>query len=153
MLRRSFVLGLMPAAALAASASGALATSAPRLVVSKSPTCGCCGAWAAHMRAAGFDVELRDMDQASLDAVKIHAGVPPELTSCHTGEIGGYVVEGHVPADDVKRLLALRPKLIGLAVPGMPVGSPGMEMGDAREPFDTIAFDASGRWEIFARHT
>lgn len=108
-----------------------------RMVVHKSPTCGCCLAWADQMRAAGFEVEIRDVDD--LTPIKTRLGVPPESTSCHTTEIAGYFVEGHVPAEDIERLLAERPDARGLAVPGMPLGSPGMEVpSGATQPFAVL---------------
>jgi len=96
----------------------------PKIVVTKDPNCGCCGGWVDHMKAAGFPVEVVTTPQ--VNRVKARLGVPDALASCHTAEVGGYVVEGHVPADAVKRLLADKPQAKGLAVPGMPVGSPGM---------------------------
>jgi hypothetical protein len=104
------------------------------------------------MRGAGFRVEARDVSQDSLLAVAAQAGVPRELGSCHTAQVGGYIVEGHVPAEDVRRLLRERPQVNGLAVPGMPIGSPGMEQGNRREPYSVIAFAAGGRTSVFARH-
>ncbi|WP_371227115.1 DUF411 domain-containing protein [Roseovarius sp. 2305UL8-3] len=124
----------------------------PRLMVAKSPTCGCCGAWVDAMRTAGFDVETRDVTQSALWELKERVGITDELSSCHTGMIDGYVIEGHVPAEDISRLLTERPDALGLTVPGMPVGSPGMEMGDTREPFETLLVHTGGRSEVFARH-
>jgi len=122
----------------------------PLVVVHKSPTCGCCQAWAEHMQAAGFPVETRDTQD--LDAIKAEVGVPYGQGSCHTARVGDYFVEGHVPADDVKRLLAERPDARGLTVPGMPVGSPGMEQGDAREPYDVLLVARDGSTTVFAHH-
>lgn len=127
-------------------ASGAEAV---EMVVYRSPTCGCCTAWVEHMRAAGFRVQVED--RVDLAPVKAEAGVPFDLSSCHTAVVEGYVVEGHVPAEDVRRLLAERPDVKGLAVPGMPVGSPGME-GPRPEPYTVVAFDGEGGREVFARH-
>ena len=120
----------------------------PSLTVSKDPTCGCCGGWVEHMRAAGFTVEV--IETNGLNRVKARLGVPATLASCHTGEIARYVIEGHVPAAEVKRLLAERPSAKGLAVPGMPVGSPGME-GGPDEAYDVVLFGATGR-RVFARY-
>lgn len=120
------------------------------LVVYKSPTCGCCGGWADHMRANGFTVIERDT--SDVGAVKQRLGVLPSLGSCHTAIIAGYVVEGHVPADDVIRLLEERPAIVGIAVPGMPAGSPGMEMVRPFESYEVIAFDKNGRTSVFSRH-
>lgn len=120
------------------------------VVVYKSPTCGCCDGWVTHMRAAGFRVVSRDT--SDVGAVKRRLGVLPTLQSCHTAIIGGYVVEGHVPADAITRLLAERPAIVGIAVPGMPAGSPGMESATPFEHYDVIAFDAAGRTSVFARY-
>jgi hypothetical protein len=122
----------------------------PIIRVNKDPTCGCCTAWVEHLRRAGFTVEVTET--AQMNTVKARLGVPRDLASCHTAEVAGYVVEGHVPAAEVRRLLAERPKAIGLAVPGMPVGSPGMEVS-GREPdfYEVILFGAEGR-SSFARY-
>ena len=114
-----------------------------------SPWCGCCAAWGDHMRDAGFSVRVTEMED--LAALKARYGVTAELASCHTALIGGYVVEGHVPAADVARLLKERPEATGLAVPGMPVGSPGMEMGSEQDPYEVVLF-GSGTRETFARY-
>lgn len=103
---------------------------APKMIVHKSASCGCCGLWVEHMRAAGFAVEVRNTDD--LNPLKERVGVPYGKGSCHTAEVGGYFIEGHVPADDVKRLLAEKPDAKGLVLPGMPMGSPGMESPDGR---------------------
>jgi len=147
MQRRTF---LIAAAALVAGAAGA--NPPPTLTVARSPACGCCGAWIEHMRAAGFEVEVHELAPDALADLKRRVGLRPEHASCHTATVQGYVVEGHVPAADVERLLAERPQGLGLAVPGMPVGSPGMEMGDRREPFDTLLIGVDGRARVFARH-
>ena len=121
------------------------------LVIYKGPHCGCCGGWEKHLRAAGFRVETRVTDD--LPAVKRSLGSPVEFWTCHTGLIGGYIVQGHVPAADVRRLLLERPKARGIVVPGMPLGSPGMEQGppSGYERYDTLAFDKNSSW-AFARH-
>jgi len=120
------------------------------VVVYKSPTCGCCSKWVDHMRAAGFHVVTHD--QEDLTQFKAEAGVPASLTSCHTAIVSSrYVIEGHVPAPDIKRLLREQPKIAGLAAPGMPAGSPGME-GARKEPYDVIAFDAQGKQSVFQKH-
>lgn len=134
--------------AIAALPLAARAQAAPALVVYKSPGCGCCGEWEKHMRAHGFEVDSRLA--SDIAAVKRKLGVPDALASCHTGVVSGYVIEGHVPAPDVRRLLREKPTAIGLAVPGMPAGSPGME-GGAPQPYASIAFDARRSW-VFARH-
>lgn len=121
-------------------------------VVYKSPTCGCCEKWIEHMGKAGFSLAPRDMSSGELMRQKVRLGLSGPQASCHTAEIGGYVVEGHVPADDVKRLLTEKPDAIGLAVPDMPVGSPGMEAGDAKEPYDVLLVKKDGTTEVFAKH-
>lgn len=105
-----------------------------------------------HLRASGFDVVVRDVDEAALLDMKASVRVPRALESCHTAVIGTYVVEGHVPAADIERLLRERPAVVGLAVPGMPIGSPGMEMGDRKDPYAVLSFDRDGRTAVFARH-
>jgi hypothetical protein len=119
------------------------------VTVYKSPACGCCKSWVDHLRQTGFRVVA--IDTNDLDAVKARHGVPNGLTSCHTGLVAGYVVEGHVPAEDVRRLLSQRPAIVGLAVPGMPVGSPGME-GAFKQRYDVLAFTRDGRSTVFASH-
>ena len=135
-----------------ASQGRATTASLPPLTVYKSATCGCCRAWVDHMRGAGFTV--RTVDTEDLGRVKGELGVPGTLQSCHTAVIGAYLVEGHVPAADVKQLLAQKPAVRGLAVPGMPIGSPGMEQGDPRDydRYEVMAFTAQGRTSVFARH-
>jgi hypothetical protein len=118
--------------------------------VVKSPTCGCCGQWVEHLRANGFAVQVTDTEDLYVNGRQL--GVPDELRSCHTATIEGYVIEGHVPAEDIRRLLQERPQALGLAVPGMPIGYPGMEQGDRRQPFATLLFDRNGRYRVFARH-
>jgi len=122
-----------------------------RIVVHKSPTCGCCKDWIEHLERHGFRVEARDRED--MGAFKDRVGVPATLRSCHTALAGGYVLEGHVPADLVRRLLDDAPRNVrGLAVPGMPVGSPGMEVpGRAPQPYDVLAFDARGKTRVYAR--
>lgn len=133
-----------------ASAGSPVATAElPVVTVYKSPTCGCCNAWVDHMRENGFRVVA--VDTNDLDAVKASHGIRPEHGSCHTATVGDYVVEGHVPASDVRRLLSERPSVAGLAVPGMPMGSPGME-GPRSERYDVLAFERSGAARVFATH-
>lgn len=119
------------------------------LRVYRSPSCGCCGAWMAHMAGQGFSIEEHQQDD--LAPVKARLGVPAALASCHTAVIDGYVIEGHVPASDVLRLLEERPAATGLAVPGMPIGSPGMEQGERRAPYAVLVFGPRGEF-VFARH-
>jgi hypothetical protein len=130
-------------------AASPMAAAGDAVTVYKSPSCGCCKLWVEHMRGAGFEVQTHDM--LDVTPQKQRLGVPAQLASCHTAEVGGYVIEGHVPADDVRRLLAARPDAVGLAVPGMPMGSPGMEFG-APEPYDVIVFRRDGTAGVFASH-
>lgn len=123
------------------------ASAAPTITVYKSKTCGCCNKWVEHLRANGFRVEAKDV--LDIDAVKREHGIPPELGSCHTAVVGGYVVEGHVPAEFVAKMLRERPSIKGLAVPRMPIGSPGME-GSYVEPYDVIALEANGHTNVYA---
>jgi len=122
-----------------------------RIIVYKDPSCGCCTKWVEHLRSMGFHPEVHD--RSDMDALKRSLGVPAALQSCHTAVAGRYVIEGHVPAADVKRLLAAAPKeVIGIAVPGMPAGSPGMEVSGRAERYDVIAFAADGTTKLFAQH-
>lgn len=121
----------------------------PTIVVYKTPTCGCCTKWVEHLQAAGFKVATQHRDD--LTSIRQANKVPPTATSCHTALVGPYVVEGHVPAADVKRMLAEKPAIKGIAVPGMPVGSPGME-GPAPQRYNTVAFTEDGKLTVFAKH-
>jgi hypothetical protein len=123
-------------------------TMAADIVVYKSPTCGCCGKWVEHMEQAGFSVDVENMNDVA--PVKRELGVPARMQSCHTAKVGDYFVEGHVPADLVKRLLADKPDIKGLTVPGMPMGSPGME-GPRKDPYDVIAVGKDGGYRVYAR--
>jgi hypothetical protein len=145
--RRVFVAGLAGAAfATPLRAAEGL----PKVVVTKDPNCGCCSGWADHLKQAGFPVEI--VETSEINRVKTRLGVPQALASCHTGEVGGYVIEGHVPAASIKRLLAEKPNASGLAVPGMPVGSPGMEVeGMEPDTYEVILFGPSGQ-RTFARY-
>jgi len=125
------------------------AAEAEEVTVYKSPTCSCCQRWIDHLEANGFEVDTREVPDVK--PVKQEKGVPQQLASCHTAEVDGYVIEGHVPASDIKRLLEERPPVRGLAVPEMPIGSPGME-GPNPEPYDVIAFDDKGKTEVFSSH-
>jgi hypothetical protein len=116
------------------------------VTVYKSPTCGCCAKWVDHLRESGYQVEVRDT--ADVQPVKTAHGLPGHLASCHTALVGGYVVEGHVPADVIRRLLRERPAVAGIAVPGMPGGSPGME-GPRKDPYDVIAFTRDGSTSVY----
>ncbi|HEX5385898.1 MAG TPA: DUF411 domain-containing protein [Gemmatimonadales bacterium] len=124
---------------------------APLVTVYKSPSCGCCAKWVSHLEANGFQTAVHDRD--SMDEVKDGLGVPNSVRSCHTAQVNGYLIEGHVPAGDITRLIAERPKVSGLAVPGMPHGTPGMAApGAPHEPFEVVAFQSSGATQVFARH-
>ncbi|HYQ72976.1 MAG TPA: DUF411 domain-containing protein [Gammaproteobacteria bacterium] len=119
------------------------------ITVYKSPTCGCCTKWVRHLQDNGFEVEA--INRSDMSVVKSEAGVPRQLASCHTAVIGGYVIEGHVPAPDIKRLLEERPDVAGLTVPGMPMGSPGME-GHRQDKYEVLTFTRSGDTTTFSRY-
>jgi hypothetical protein len=139
------------ATATAKPAAASPVAALPLVTVHKSPTCGCCGLWVEHMQQAGFTVEVIESDEVG--AVKERVGVPYGKGSCHTAEVGGYFVEGHVPADDIKRLLAEKQDAKGLTVPGMPLGSPGMEMPDGRvQRYETELVGRDGGTTTFAVH-
>ncbi|MBP2496076.1 hypothetical protein J3A76_005048 [Methylobacterium sp. PvP109] len=144
--RRAVLVGLAAGLALG---RGALAEGLPTVAVTKDPSCGCCERWVTHLRRAGFTVTVTE---GPVNPLKIRLGVPRELASCHTAQVGGYVVEGHVPAGAIRRLLTEKPKGTGLAVPGMPVGSPGMEV-EGMEPdiYEVVLFGPEGR-SSFARY-
>lgn len=149
-MKRRHVFTVLAAGLAASALPSAAAPALPRIDVFKSPTCGCCGAWVDHLRAAGFAVKVTEVQDTT--ATRRSQGLPSRFGSCHTALVEGYVIEGHVPAADVKRLLATKPVAIGLAVPGMPAGSPGMENGHARAAFDVLLIDKSGRDSVFARY-
>jgi hypothetical protein len=137
------IFGVAPASAADTAAS---------IEVWKSATCECCGAWVKHLEANGFTVKVTAAEPSALASLNRQAGIGDKLASCHTAKIDGYVIEGHVPGTDIKRLVAERPDAIGLAVPGMPVGSPGMEQGAEFEPYDVLLIKKDGSTETFARH-
>ena len=132
--------------ALALLGIATLAFAAPAITVYKDPGCGCCAAWVDHLKANGFAVTVHDTQNIHAQSKKL--GAPEALVGCHTGVIDGYVIEGHVPAADIRRLLAERPRAAGLAVPGMPQGSPGMETGKS-EPYDLLLFDKAGKTTVY----
>lgn len=158
LFRSSPLLGLLAGiSALTAVTTGVgsplpvAAATAPLPITSyRSASCGCCKGWFQHMRDNGFQV--RDVVIADSDSVKRRLGVPSQLASCHSAQVAGYVLEGHVPAADVKRLLRSRPPVVGLAVPGMVLGSPGMESAKARKSYGVAAFSSTGRTSVFSRH-
>jgi hypothetical protein len=122
---------------------------AEEIVVYKDPSCGCCGNWVKHLRRSGFKVTVNDVDDIA--PIKIRSGVPDGTESCHTAFVAGYVVEGHVPAEDIKKILAERPGMKGLAVPGMPSSAPGMDSPD-HEPYTVYSFDAKGALKVYASY-
>jgi hypothetical protein len=127
-------------------------TSVPSIEIWKSATCQCCGKWVSHLETNGFTVKTNAADSAALKSIKREAGIGDKLAACHTAKIDGYVIEGHVPASDIKRLVAERPDAIGLTVPGMPQGSPGMEQDGKTEPYDVLLLRKDGTTEVFASH-
>lgn len=131
------------------SMAGLTVAAATEVTVYKSPACGCCKNWVKHMQANGFSVET--IDVADVTPYKFKNGIGPMLASCHTALVEGYAIEGHVPASDIKRLLKERPKIQGLAVPGMPSGSPGMEQG-YQDPYNVLSFDKAGNVSVYSRH-
>jgi hypothetical protein len=148
--RRTWVRGAIAGSAallLPASWSALSAGKPARMVVYKSPTCGCCKKWVEHVQAHGFETEVHDTD--NVGAVKQQHGLPAGLASCHTALIDGYVIEGHVPADLIRKLLDEHPPLAGLAVPGMPASAPGMDIGNT--PYEVIAFDRKGKQSVYAK--
>lgn len=148
MNRRSFM-GFAVAATLLGSRVAA-ATTTPNINVYKSPTCGCCGNWVEHLRSSGLKVAVNDI--ADIDAFRAKAGVPAALASCHTALVDGYVVEGQVPAADIRKLLADRPNALGLAVPGMPASAPGMDSTRSSR-YDVLLFDARGTTRLYNTYT
>jgi hypothetical protein len=121
----------------------------PTITVYKDPSCGCCKNWVEHLIKHGYRVDAKDTP--NMAEIKRTLGVPDALTSCHTAMVNGYLIEGHVPAADIDQLLAKKPRVAGLAVPGMPMGSPGME-GARRQPYKVLAFDKAGKTTVFASH-
>ena len=154
--RRSFVgqaagfgLALAGGKSLWAAIHGSAAD--PTMTIYMSPTCGCCAKWVDHVKAAGFKTVVHE-DQ-DMDTVKENLGVPRDMRSCHTAQVEKYLIEGHVPAEDIKKLLVRKPKGAGLAAPGMPASSPGMAVpGEPHEPFDVLLFQRDGSTEVFAEH-
>ena len=132
----------------AAPAAAAL----PKVTVYKTSSCGCCRLWVDHMKSNGFDVQAMDISASGVRDISKAAGLKDEDASCHTSKIGDYTVEGHVPAADIKRMLKEKPAIAGLSAPGMPMGSPGMEQGDTKQPYDVIAFKKDGTSTVFAKH-
>jgi len=154
MQKRSFLKALLIMAGAQFGLGGAVSAKARPLVeVWKDPECGCCKDWVKHLEDSGFDVRVHDSGNT---AARARLGIPAKLGSCHTGQVGGYALEGHVPARDIQRLLAERPKAIGLAVPGMPVGSPGMDgpiYGKRKDAYDVLLVKADGSTSIFKSYS
>jgi hypothetical protein len=156
-ITRREMLASLTTATVSALALGVLlpaslrADGATSITVYKDPSCGCCTKWVEHLQASGLRPTV--FDRADMDALKDSLGVPSSLRSCHTAVAGKYVIEGHVPAADLRRLIASAPKgVLGIAVPDMPAGSPGMEMTGRGDRYDVLAFSANGRTSVFARH-
>ena len=149
-MKRRFALTALAAGAVSLALPALADASLPPVDVYKSPTCGCCGAWVDHLKAAGFSVRVVEVDDIA--QARKRFGLPDKFGSCHTGVVDGYVVEGHVPAAEIKRLLSSRPAAIGLAVPGMPIGSPGMEYPGRSDPYDVLLIDRKGRESVFAHY-
>ncbi|MGY8524200.1 DUF411 domain-containing protein [Paracidovorax citrulli] len=153
----ALVLTALPRAAWAAAAASPAAggsagpgAALPAVEVFKSPQCGCCDGWVSHLRQNGFAVSVRNVEDTG--AQRARAGMPERFGSCHTAMVQGYAIEGHVPAADIRKLLAARPQAVGLAVPGMPVGSPGMEQGERRDAYDVLLVRADGAASRFTRY-
>lgn len=150
MNRRSALLSVFAIATSFGGSRAAHAATLPPVTAYRNPGCGCCEGWVRHMTAAGFVVTMED--DRGLEARRGGLGVPAQLASCHTALIGDYVIEGHVPPEDILRLLDARPAARGLAVPGMPMGSPGMDTDGAADRYDTLVFLADGSWSVYASH-
>lgn len=151
--KRAFILvGVLAVVAFVGFRAGdwSAASGAPiKVVMYQNPACGCCGEWAKHMEREGFEVEIQKT--AELNRIKEREGITAETAACHTAIVDGYVVEGHVPVRDVKRLLLERPDVLGITVPGMPAGSPGME-GPRSDSFDVLTFDKDGKTAVYASY-
>lgn len=141
---------LLAAVLAGAGTLGPVFAAADEVTMYKDPNCGCCSKWADHMRANGFKV--KEVASSRMDQIKRGAGVPEALGSCHTARVGGYIVEGHVPASDVKRLLVEKPRVLGVSAPGMPQGSPGMEGPYPADRYKVVTFDRDGNSTVFASH-
>jgi hypothetical protein len=142
------VIGARALGAQPAPSRAAAGAALPPMTVYKDPNCGCCAEWVSHVRKAGFVVTVRDT--ADMSSVKASFGVPSALESCHTARVGAYAIEGHVPADLIQKLLREQPVARGLAVPGMPQGSPGMEQGAPKDAYEVLLFDKAGKTRVFA---
>jgi len=136
--------------AFSMASQGEETVSNKEITVYRSPTCGCCGKWIEHVAQNRFII--KDIISNDMSAIKKKYGVPANLASCHTAIVDGYVVEGHVPAADIEKMLETKPNIVGISAPGMPMGSPGMEMGGRADDFDVVSFDKAGHVEVFAKH-
>ena len=144
-------LALGPAIAASQPQSGTASTAqAPVVEVWRSPACGCCGEWVKHLQKNGFATRVHMVEDTS--TFRRAAGIPERLGSCHTAKVGGYAIEGHVPASEIRRLLSEKPKAVGLSVPGMPLGSPGMEQGPTKQPYDVLLVGNDGRTSVYRKY-
>lgn len=149
--RRLFAWVAIAFTILLATTTSAFAANLPEVTMYRDPACTCCGGWMKHMESQGFKV--KNVPTADIFTFKHEQGVTDDLASCHTAIIDGYVVEGHVPSDDVKRLVAEKPDIKGIAVPGMPVGTPGMEMGNKKDSYAVVSFDKQGQTKVFKQYS
>jgi hypothetical protein len=149
-MKRRFVLGTAAGLTVFLALPFVVEVGATEIQVFKNRNCGCCSAWVRHLRLAGFAVKVTDVDSNAVERKRL--GMPEQYGSCHTAVVEGHVLEGHVPASEIKRFLASGVKAIGLAVPGMPTGSPGMEVGARRDPYDVMLVDASGTGSVYASY-
>jgi hypothetical protein len=144
-------LSILVATAAVAIHAHAQKPAGPSVDVFKSPTCGCCAKWVDHMRNAGFIVHVTDLGDAELQKIKARYGVPASAQSCHTARVEGFTIEGHVPPSEVKRLLQEKPDVVGLTVPGMPLGSPGMEVSGVKpQPYEVLTIDKAGKTKVYS---
>ncbi len=144
------LVGFLMFAGLSASLPAEEASKPVEMTIYRSPTCGCCENWLEHVKQSG--INIKDVVSDDMQAIKEKYGVPNKLASCHTAIVDGYVIEGHVPASDIQKLLQTKPKVVGIAAPGMPMGSPGMEMGGKKQDYQVMSFDKDGKFEVFASH-
>ncbi|MEC4818717.1 MAG: DUF411 domain-containing protein [Scytonema sp. PMC 1069.18] len=121
------------------------------ITVYRSPYCGCCGGWVEHLRAQGF--QTTEIKTEHMEAIKQKYRIPQDMASCHTAVINGYVIEGHVPSKDIKQLISKKLSVVGITVPGMPIGSPGMEVGNKKEPFNVVSFDKKGNLKVLSQYS
>ncbi len=146
---KSLIMGIVAVFAALALGLTAARAGGPDITVYKPASCDCCGKWAEHLKKNGFHVTLKVVSDAELDKIKAEHGVTEKLSSCHTAIVDGYVVEGHVPADVIQRMLKERPRIVGLTAPGMPKSAPGMD--EPGEPYEVLSFDADGKTKIYSR--